>query len=608
MNVMGKRKERFLCLCLSALLCGNAPMFGKGLRHVSPEDTWQTETFDSRVRSYVSPVRILWKSSSDADIIENESVLLQKGIGQSVLGSNNVCRMKNSAGEKAAILFDFGKELQGGVQIITGQYPVNKPIRVRIRFGESVGEAMSEIDGKNGAGNEHAMRDFETLLPWLGVTELGNSGFRFLRIDLLDENIELQLKEVRAISVFRNIPYAGSFRSNDERLNKIWETGAYTVHLNMQEYLWDGIKRDRLVWVGDLHPEVMTVNTVFGYNDVVPKSLDLIRDETQLPGWMNGMSSYSIWWLLIHRDWYYYQGDRRYLEEQRDYICRLLQFLMSKVDEEGREHLDGTRFLDWPSSENPQAINAGLHALMAMAMQAGEELCAILGEESLAKECKKTGALLSKHGKDVVKTFRKTMGDPAAPGNKQAAALLTLSGLMSPEKANKDVLLRDGAAGFSTFYGYYMLKAMAEGGYYEDAMNVIRSYWGGMIDLGATTFWEDFNTAWLENAGRIDELLPQGKIDVHREYGDYCYKGYRHSLCHGWASGPTSWLSEYVLGVKVVEPGCKKIRISPHLGDLEWVEGSFPTPYGTIKMRHEKGKDGKIYSKIDAPDEIEIVK
>ena len=53
----------------------------------------------------------------------------------------------------------------------------------------------------------------------------------------------------------------------------------------------------------------MTVSTVFGYNEVVPKSLDLIRDITPLPSWMNGISSYSIWWLLIQRDWYYYQGN-----------------------------------------------------------------------------------------------------------------------------------------------------------------------------------------------------------------------------------------------------------------------------------------------------------
>ncbi|MEG1886472.1 MAG: alpha-L-rhamnosidase, partial [Alistipes sp.] len=181
-----------------------------------------------------------------------------------------------------------------------------------IRLGESVSEAMCEIDGQNGATNDHAMRDFTISLPWLGVTEVGNSGFRFVRIDLLDAT-ELQLKELRAVSTFRDSPYKGTFRCSDERLNAIWQTGARTVHLNMQEYLWDGIKRDRLVWVGDMFPEVMTINSVFGYNEVVPRSLDFIRDATPLPGWMHGFSSYSIWWLLIHREWYNYQGDLVYL-------------------------------------------------------------------------------------------------------------------------------------------------------------------------------------------------------------------------------------------------------------------------------------------------------
>ncbi|MGM9754550.1 MAG: alpha-L-rhamnosidase C-terminal domain-containing protein, partial [Parabacteroides sp.] len=72
-------------------------------------------------------------------------------------------------------------------------------------------------------------------------------------------------------------------------------------------------------------------------------------------------------------------------------------------------------------------------------------------------------------------------------------------------------------------------------------------------------------------------------------------------------SGPTSWLSEYVLGVQVVEPGCRTIRITPHLGDLNWVEGTFPTPYGEIKIRHEKGADGQVKSQIDAPKEVRIL-
>ena len=451
------------------------------------------------------------------------------------------------------------------------------------------------------------MRDFVIHLPWLGVLEVGNTGFRFVRIDLVDDSAELCLKEIRAISTFRDIPYRGSFRCNDERLNEIWRTGAYTVHLNMQEYLWDGVKRDRLVWVGDLHPEVMTVNSVFGYNEVVPKSLDLARDITPLPGWMNGISSYSIWWLLIQRDWYYYQGDLDYLENQKAYLTALLRHLISKVGEDGVERLDGNRFLDWPSNANPAAINAGLQALMVRAMKAGSELCEVLGERELANECQTVMRRMIEAAPKVTEPLFTSGVAPDAPGSKQAAALLALSGLMDPVEADRRYLSVNGAKGFSTFYGYYMLRAMAAAGNYEGALDRIRQYWGAMLDLGATTFWEDFDLDWLPGAAPIDELVPAGMRDIHGEFGAYCYKGFRHSLCHGWASGPTSWLSEYVLGIQVVEPGCLVVRIEPHLGDLAWVEGTFPTPYGEIKVRHEKGEDGEVRSHVNAPDEITIL-
>ena len=560
---------------------------------------------DSRVREYLPPVRIVWQQESG--LIQGADHLLLPGNGQSDLANRTICKMTSTDKQHPAILLDFGKELQGGLQIVTGMPASHEPVAIRVRFGESVSEAMCEIDGVNGATNDHAMRDFTIRLPWLGVMEVGNSGFRFVRIDLLDDSADLHLKEVRAISTFRDIPYKGSFRCNDERLNKIWQTGAYTVHLNMQEYLWDGIKRDRLVWVGDLHPEVMTVNTVFGYNEVVPKSLDLIRDITPLPEWMNGISSYSIWWLLIHRDWYYYHGDLAYLKEQKPYMTALLRYLISKVDADGVEKLDGNRFLDWPSNANPTAINAGLQALMVQAMKAGNELCTVLGENALASECQAMMEKMVKAAPKVTKPLLKSGVAPDAPGSKQAASLLALAGLMKPEEANRKYLSVNGPKGFSTFYGYYMLRAMAAADDYQGAIDVIRQYWGAMIDLGATTFWEDFNMEWLPDASRIDELVPAGKKDIHGDYGAYCYKGFRHSLCHGWASGPTSWLSEYVLGVQVVEPGCRAVRITPHLGDLEWVEGTFPTPYGVITIRHERGADGQVKSRIDAPAEVKII-
>ena len=560
---------------------------------------WQDATqgkvqVSSRTIAYLPPTRIVWQETTGDASIQGLENLLRGGNGQADLYDGQITRIKSGTNGRASFLLDFGRELQGGIQMVTGRSS-KKEVKVRVRFGESASEAMCDITPENGATNDHAIRDFQLVLPWLGSAEIGNSGFRFVRIDLEEPNVELNLKELRATFGYRDIPYLGSFKSDNERLNDIWMTGAYTVHLNMQEYIWDGVKRDRLVWIGDLHPELMTVNTVFGYNEVIPKSLDLIRDTTPLPNWMNGISSYSIWWLLIHKDWYLYQGNLDYLKEQKAYMTALLDHLMTNIDDNGKETLDGTRFLDWPSSPNVKGVDAGLQALMVMAMDAGHDMALAMGDKGLAERCKKASKKLKKY-------------TPDHNQSKQGAALMALAGLMKAEKADKEVLSVGGAKNFSTFYGYYMLEAMAKAGNYQGAMDIISEYWGAMLDLGATTFWEDFNIDWMENAARIDELVPEGKVDVHSSYGGYCYVGFRHSFCHGWASGPTAWLSRYVLGVQVLEPGCRKVKIEPHLGSLNRVEGSFPTPQGVIRIKHEKGADGKIRSDIQAPEGVQIIK
>lgn len=542
----------------------------------------------------IVPVRIVMTEGC----IDNSELLLEAKPSQAVLGASGCVRMAGGS----SLLLDFGREIQGSVKITTGQYASGQPVKVRIRFGESVSEACCDIDGVNGAGNDHAIRDFEAELPWLGSREFGRSGFRFVRIDLPAG--ELLLRSVEALEVHTDMPVKGSFTCSDQRLADIWNTGAYTLlQCSQKDYIWDGIKRDRLVWIGDMHPEVMSTCAVFGRNPAVCRSLDLVRDETPLDSWMNGISSYSIWWLLIQRDWYLYQGDTDYLISQKDYICGLLGRLAGLVDEDGREHLDGTRFLDWPSNGDPSAIDCGLHALMIMAMRAGEELLELFGED--VSGCSAALARLEKAAPSVAAAFLAEDVPYDAVGRKQAVALMFLAGMIDSDTASERLLF-NGSAGFSTFYGYYMLEALAQAGRIEESEAVISEFWGAMLDLGATTFWEDFNISWAQNAGRIDEMPSPDKTDVHRSYGDYCYKGYRHSLCHGWASGPTPWMSRHILGVRPLEPGFRRVSINPSLGSLEWAEGTFPTPYGMISIHAEK-KDGALVAKVKVPRGVKVI-
>ena len=158
------------------------------------------QTKDARTREYVTPVRVVWTQNDE--LISNADALLKEGNGQADFMERVHCDMKSTRRQHPAIILDFGREMHGGLQIVTGMGSTHDA-HIRVRFGESVSEAMCEIDGKNGAGNDHAIRDQEIILPWFGVKEVGNSGFRFVRIDLIDNNTEISLKEVRAVALYR---------------------------------------------------------------------------------------------------------------------------------------------------------------------------------------------------------------------------------------------------------------------------------------------------------------------------------------------------------------------------------------------------------------------
>ncbi len=550
---------------------------------------------DELTRKYVTPLRLIPLSDKESGGVSNPEALLQPFDGQLAVNSGDVCVLTTRDGKKAAILIDFGKELSGGVEIAAPIRSDQKALKVRVRMGESVSEAMSDIASPlTTATNQHSLRDFTVEIPWLGTLEIGNSGFRFVRIDLVEPDAVLPLKAVRGVLRYRDIPYKGSFKCSNPRLDSIWATAAYTVHLNMQNYLWDGVKRDRLVWVGDMHPEVMTIANVFGDFGVVKKSLDFARVTSPLPGWMNGIAAYSMWWILIHHDLYMHTGDMEYLREQTSYMNRLFEVLAAGMDGDRENLQGGQRLLDWPTSENPDVIHTGYQALMVMAMEAGVQIGNWTGEKDMVKLCE-----------DALKKLRRHI--PSSHNNKQAAAMLVLSELSKDPKSDGAVICDGGADGFSTFFGYYMLEALAKAGFYSDAQKIVSDYWGAMLDLGATTFWEDLNYTDALKASRIDEPVTEGEFDIHADTGSYCYVGHRHSYCHGWASGAAPWLTRYVLGIRPAEPGYSTLVVEPHLGDLDWAEGTVPTPKGVVTVRHERDSGGKVHTTIDVPEGVRVI-
>ena len=499
---------------------------------------------DRRTRFYIPCRRILYSSK-----VTGAELLIGNKMIQPVI---HYLPESINIEPGADMLLDFGYAFHGGFRILF----CTESSRLDVCFGESVAESLGEPDPDS--SRRHTVLD----LPNYGMLEYGNTVFRFLRIRNVG-NKTVHCQNIIGVALECDLELTGCFESSDKRLDEIWKTGIRTVHLCMQDYIYDGSKRDRIVWMGDLHPEIKGILCGFSDYSIIRDSFELLINQAPADQPMNGFYTYSCWFIIALWDYCCSANDRQFLLKHIDYVEKMLVHFSKFVSENGAEKIPEIRFLDWPNEAYPEAKHAGIHALLVWMMRAGSKLLRAAGRN--ADMCEKT-----------LKQLCRYIPDPV--GRKAPAALLTLTGLSDQTM----VLETDPFSDVSTFYGYYMLMAKKT----IPALQLTRKYWGAMLDFGATSFWEDFDLNWIKNAGRIDELPVPGKKDLHADFGNYCYCGLRHSLSHGWSCGPAPFLSERVLGVRFPEPG--KVIVSPDLGDLEWVRGQVPAPGGVITVEADK--------------------
>ena len=530
----------------------------------------------------IFPVRII-----DEHGVDNADNLLKTKVLQIGLNEKDLAVFHGGS----HIILDFGKELSGSLRFLS--YTTEGSGNIRVRLGESVSEVCHDI-GERNATNDHSTRDWNFFVPNFSDQLFMNSGFRFARIDVSDDTT-LQVKSVVCQSDVYGKPFDGSFKCDDELVNEIFDTAAYTLRLCIHnDMIWDGVKRDRLVWIGDIHPEQMTSDCLFSDTTFIKNSIKFVKDQTELPGWINRMPTYSLWWVINLRDYYFRTGDKEFVKEMRDYLVGVTHQIANYVTDDGKTTLD-SNFVDWPThpqseSETVKAADeyAGVHALFIWCFKCAKELFEVLGED--AEVAVTSLVKLSKISYDVKKF-------------KQISALRLMVGIGNEKDVN--LILDGGAKGLSTFMSYYLFKSISEKGHGKEALEMMKEYYGKMLYLGATTFWEDFDVSWAENAGRIDEIPTADKKDVHADYGAFCYKGLRHSFCHGWSSGVIPFIMRHIVGVTEVGTGGEELIVKPDLCGLKKIEAVYPTVKGKVKITAE-AKGGKTETKVEAPKEIKV--
>ncbi len=449
--------------------------------------------------------------------VENSQCLLEKKPLQIGLNESSVA----SFAEGSWIILDYGKEMNGGVRILTDWA---EDVQVRIRFGESITECCAELGGEKNATNDHAHRDITTSLMFYSDVSFANTGYRFIRLDVLKGD-GLRIKSILGTNHILSAKHQWKYEGDDQEVAAIYETAKRTVDLcSAGDYVWDGVKRDRLVWIGDMHPEMLAITAMYGQLGKFERSLDFVRDQTPLPAWMNRMPAYSMWWTIIVADYFEKTGKESFARRQISYMKNLLVQMNDCVGEDGELKYPGL-FVDWPTRGLPDE-EPGVRAINIIACQKAIAFLEHFGEDAdLARQ------MLEK----LLKRKIQVESQKQVLGLKHWAV-----GLDEEDKAK---LLAGGAKGMSTFMSYYILKAVAS---FDKAAAVamMKEYYGAMLQKGATTFWEDFEMEWMENTNTLTTFPTEGQKDIHGDFGRFCYQGFRHSFCHGWSAGVIAFIKE----------------------------------------------------------------
>jgi hypothetical protein len=553
-----------------------------------------------------------------------------------VTGASSVLhsRATSITGSGSSVTLDFGEEVGGLVSI---HFAASSQVgqQLGLAFTESSQYVGTTSDASNGGGGSDGAiyADATPGSTWTMPQASLRGGFRYLTLfansagTIVIDHVSLAISFAPSMTSLRD--YDNYFYSSDPLLNRIWYAGAYTVETNIiapttgrvwgppatgwdnsatvgvgSAVLVDGAKRDRTVWPGDLGVSVPTEYASLGDLTPTRNALTTLYDHQAASGELPyagpevnfyGSDTYHLWTLIGTANYFEYSRDQAWLSGEWSGYERAIAYSLAEVGSDGLMSVPGSAAADWARSDQG-GENIEANVLLYEALVTGAQLATAEGDAAHASSWAATAATLkaainSTLWDDAAGEYRDNPTSDLHPqdGNslavwyavapadraKRISAALTTNwnsyGATTPENGGQ----------ISTFPGSMEVQAHLEAGDTAQALDLIRREWGYMLNspLGTgSTFWEGY----LAN-------------------GQFGYGGAYMSNSHGWATGPTSALTFYVLGIRptTINGG---YDIAPETGDLSSTQGSLKTPYGDIKVAWTHDVRSRTFAEqVDAP-------
>jgi hypothetical protein len=468
-------------------------------------------------------------------------------------------------------------------------------------------EALVDDEGRKGNRNEtrgkHLKSAFWDVFKPDGGRErkfspLWFRTYRYMRLDIETRENPLTIHDLYGYFTAYPFKERASFKSDDPLLKRIWDTGWRTARLCAGETYYDSPYYEQLQYIGDTRIEALISLYVAGddrlmrnaiaqfYHSLLPMGLTQARYPCSQP---QVIPPFSLFWIYMIHDFWMHRDDLEFLKNYQHGIKSVLAWYKKQVTPNGiLGSMDWWNFVDWsfgpwnaakPTGGVPKGGMKGgssiITLLYAYALQKAADLFDAFDEDIQSQQYRQRAKTLVKSVYTLCWSKRRqlladTLEKETFSQHANIMGILTGMFGRRQEKAVMAKVLNDPDLIQTTFYfKFYLFRAMNKAGFANKYLQQLGP-WKKMIDIGLTTFAE----------------TPEPT----------------RSDCHGWSAHPIYDLLATVCGIKPGSPGFKTVFITPHLGNLNYVNGKVPHPKGDIIVNLMREGKKSIKGKIILPE------
>ena len=450
-----------------------------------------------------------------------------------------------------SVLLDLGEHAVGQFSFAFDRVDVfvDAPVRLIVKFGEDMREINDDFSQYNGVLSKTWLQEEIINLDYpQKITMPRRYACRYIKITVERTTQQIRLFDFSfRASTSADISVLKSAKTEDALLKKIDRVATNTLKECMQTFFEDGPKRDRRLWIGDLRLEALTNYYTFNNLEIVKRCLYLFaageRNESgflpsfvyETPYYHSGathIEDYALLYVVSVCDYFEHTGDMDVVNDLLE-ICKLqLESFRATLDEKliATKQDGWFAFIDWcPGLECMTA----LQGVYLYTLERFAELLKVIGDEGYEKYSVLISRVRSASEKYLYDESKKVFVNPLDNGqlSVHSQVWMILGGVINGEKAKKLLLScldnKDFKQPVTPYMHHYVIEAMLKLNMKDEAVQYLKKIWGGMVELGADTFWEAYIPDDLDFSPYNDRMI--------------------NSLCHAWSCTPSYFIRKYGL-------------------------------------------------------------